>query len=135
MQDRLLDILILGLLVLLFGVIYRKLPSRRLRYWIAGWLAALGHFAVLLPQPSTPLEQQLQVALGMSGLVISGVCFVLASSAFAVRRKALRLVGVVIATPPLIYVFLVVFGYTAVWPLLPSGQAGASTGIGQLFSG
>lgn len=117
MQDRLLDILILGLLVLLFGVIYRKLPSRRLRYWIAGWVFTLAHFAVLLPQLSSPFWQNLQIALGMSGLVLAGICFVVASSAFAVHSKSLKLVSVAISIPPLIYVFLTVLGYSAVWPL------------------
>ncbi|HYK35448.1 diguanylate cyclase domain-containing protein [Alloacidobacterium sp.] len=118
MQDRLLDILILGLLVSLFGVIYRKLPSRRLRYWIAGWVSTLAHFAILLPQFSSPFWPSLQVALGMGGLVLAGICFVLASSAFAVRSKSLKLVGLTISIPPLIYVFLVIFGYSAVWPLV-----------------
>jgi diguanylate cyclase (GGDEF)-like protein/PAS domain S-box-containing protein len=118
MQDRLLDILILGLLVLLFGVIYRKLPSRRLRYWIVGWLSVLGHFAVLLPQSLPPFWQNIQIALGMSCLLMAGVCFVLASSAFALRKKSLKLVGVALSVPPMIYVFLVIFGYSAVWPLI-----------------
>jgi diguanylate cyclase (GGDEF)-like protein/PAS domain S-box-containing protein len=117
-QDRLLDILILGLLVLLFGVIYRKLASRRLRYWIAGWLFVLAHFAILLPQAATPFWQEMQIALGMGGLLLAGVCFVLASSAFALRQKSLKLLGVAVGTPPLIYAFLVIFGYTAVWPLI-----------------
>ena len=41
----LLDILILGLLVLLFGSIYLTRPTPRLRYWIIGWLFVLAHFA------------------------------------------------------------------------------------------
>lgn len=118
MQDRLLDILILGLLVLLFGVIYRKRASRRLRYWIAGWLFALAHFAILLPQVSTPFWQEMQIALGMVGLLLCGVCFLLASSAFALRHKSLRLIGAAVGLPPLIYIFLVILGYSAIWPLL-----------------
>jgi diguanylate cyclase (GGDEF)-like protein/PAS domain S-box-containing protein len=124
MQDRLLDILILGLLVLLFAVIYRKRKSRRLRYWIAGWLFALAHFAVLLPQVSTPFWQEMQIALGLTGLMLAGVCFALASSAFAFRQKSLKLVGVVIGTPLLIYIFLVVFGFSAIWPLIAFAGAG-----------
>jgi len=129
MQDRLLDILILGLLVLLFGVIYRKLPSRRLRYWIAGWLFALAHFAVLAPRVSAPFWQEMQVALGMSGLVLAGVCFLLASSAFALRQKSLILVGLTAGLPPLIYVFLVIFGYSSVWPLICFAIAGEAAAV------
>jgi len=136
MQDRLLDILILGLLVLLFGVIYRKLPSRRLRYWIAGWLFALAHFVALLPQVSTLFWQEAQVALGMSGLALAGVCFVLASSALALRHKSLIWVGAAAGAPLVVYVFLVVFGYAAVWPLVLLAAAGeaAAVWIGLRFS-
>lgn len=136
MQDRLLDILILGLLVLLFGVIYRKLPSRQLRYWIAGWLFALAHFVFLLPQVSSPFWQEAQVALGMSGLALAGVCFVLASSAFALRHQSLVWVGVAASIPLLAYIFLVVFDYSAVWPLVllaTTGEA-AAVWIGWRFS-
>ena len=135
MQDRLLDILILGLLVLLFAVIYRKRKSRRLRYWIAGWLFALAHFAVLLPQLSTPFWQEMQIVLGLAGLLLSGVCFALASSAFAIRKKSLKLVGVVIGTPPLIYIFLVVFGFSAIWPLIVSASGLAQTPFESTSSG
>jgi diguanylate cyclase (GGDEF)-like protein/PAS domain S-box-containing protein len=83
-----------------------------------GWLSVLGHFAILLPQSSTPFWQNMQIALGMSCLLMAGVCFVLASSAFALRNKSLKLVGVALSIPPMIYVFLVIFGYSAVWPLI-----------------
>ena len=53
MQNTLLDILILGLLVLLFGSIYRTRPSARLRYWIIGWLCVLAHFTILLISPAS----------------------------------------------------------------------------------
>jgi diguanylate cyclase (GGDEF)-like protein/PAS domain S-box-containing protein len=124
MQDRLLDILILGLLVLLFGVIYRKRASLRLRFWIAGWLFVLAHFAVLLPVPVTPFWQEMQAALGMSGLMLSGVCFVLASSASTLRRTDLTWLAVVIGIPPLVYVFWAIFGTSMIWPLICFASAG-----------
>ena len=49
MQETLLDILILGLLVLLFASVYRTRRTPRLRYWIAGWFFILAHFALMLP--------------------------------------------------------------------------------------
>jgi hypothetical protein len=117
MRNTLLDILILGLLVLLFGVIYRKRATARLRFWIAGWLFTLAHFAMLLLSPATPFWQEMQIALAMGGLVMAGVCFILASSAFALPRKDLLLLAAVITAPSLVYISLVFFGYSAVWPL------------------
>jgi len=123
-QDRLLDILILGLLVLLFGVIYRKRASLRLRFWIAGWLFVLGHFAVLLPSISTQFGQKLQDFLGLSGLVLAGMCFVLASSAAALRRRGLALVACVTGGFPLVYVAVVIFSSPAKWLLFCLAVAG-----------
>ncbi len=129
MQDRLLDILILGLLVLLFAAIYRKRASRRLRYWIVGWLFVLAHFAVLLPQPSRLFWTQLQDALGLSGLVMAGVCFALSSSVFTLKRKDLILVATVIGLLPLIYLFLVIFGFAERWPLFCFALAGEAAAV------
>lgn len=117
MQNTLLDILILGLLVLLFGVIYRKRATLRLRFWITGWLFVLAHFAALLPQVTEPFWQSMQDALGMSGLLLGGICFVLASSAVTLRGRDLGLLAAVIGIPSLFYCFLVCFGFSAVWPL------------------
>lgn len=79
MQDALLDILILGLLVLLFGSIYRKRPSLRLRYWIVGWFFILAHFALNLPNPASAFWTNADGALSMAALVLGGICFLLAS--------------------------------------------------------
>jgi diguanylate cyclase (GGDEF)-like protein/PAS domain S-box-containing protein len=135
-QNNLLDILILGLLVLLFGVIYRKRATLRLRFWIAGWLFVLSHFAALLPQISSPFWQEMQYALGMSGLVLAGVCFVLASSVLSLRRRELSLLAAVVGIPSLLYCFLVFFGFTAVWPLTVFVGAGevATLWIGWRFN-
>ena len=124
MEDRLLDILILGLLVLLFGVIYRRRSTLRLRFWIVGWLFVLAHFAVLLPQVSTDFWQKMQAATGLSGLLLGGICFVLASCAFSLRKKDLILLGGGIGVLPLIYVFLAIFATADVWLLIGIAIAG-----------
>src|ERR1700742_3369351 len=89
MQNALLDILILGLLVLLFASIYKKRASRRLRFWVLGWLFVLLHFASLLLNPATDLGQNL-VLIGVFGsLLLAGVAFILASTSlcFGGRRS------------------------------------------------
>jgi len=110
MQDTLLDILILGLLVLLFGSIYRTRRTLRLRYWIAGWLFILAHFALLLPNPVSNFWSDLIGALCISALMLGGICFLLASStagaapAPEVRTQAL------LAITPTLFIFLSAFG-------------------------
>ena len=110
MQNAFLDILILGLLVLVFGSIYRTRPSPRLRYWIIGWICILLHFALLLANPVRDLWASLDVALILSTLVLGGVSFLLA----AVRAKlglsrGLRIIAL-LSGPALVYAFLTAFG-------------------------
>ena len=112
MQNTLLDILILGLLVLLFGSVYRTRRTLRLRYWIAGWLFILAHFALLLPNPVSDFWSSLTSGLGIVALMLGGVCFLLASStARIVGGPAIWMPSLLAATVA-IFVFGVAFGLT-----------------------
>lgn len=77
MQNTLLDILILGLLVLLFGSIYRKHATVRIRYWLIGWMFVLVHFGFLLLNPTAPLAVNLVTAAADTALVLCAVAFAL----------------------------------------------------------
>ena len=110
MQNALLDILILGLLVLVFGSIYRKRASARLRYWIIGWVCILLHFAVLLANPARDLWVSLAVGLTLGTLALGGIAFLLA----AVRARlgpsrGLRIIAL-LSGPALAFTFLTSFG-------------------------
>ena len=81
MKNEVLDILILGLLVVLFASIYRKRATARLRCWVIGWILVLLHFAALLV-PATPVQgQELVDSLSISALLLSGLCFLFSASA------------------------------------------------------
>jgi diguanylate cyclase (GGDEF)-like protein/PAS domain S-box-containing protein len=112
MESTLLDILILGLLVLVFGSIYRTRRNRRLRYWIAGWCLILVHFELLLPNPVSSFWSNLIGALGVSALMLGGVCFLLASSAVGVARHSEIWSSVLLMVPPVFFIFLAAFGVT-----------------------
>src|ERR1700728_1048911 len=75
MKNEMLDILIIGLLVVLFASIYRKRASARLRCWVAGWILVLLHFAALLIPAVSGWRQELADCLSVSALLLSGVCF------------------------------------------------------------
>ena len=124
MQDRLLDILILGLLVLLFGAIYRRRATLRLRFWIAGWLFVLGHFAALLPTARTDFWAQVQAICSLDGLFLGGACFVLASVAFSLSRRKLAWLGIGISVPALTYIVLAIFFPEGIWPQMIVAFAG-----------
>src|SRR5271155_2347990 len=109
MQNTLLDILILGLLVLLFGSIYRTRPSARLRYWIIGWLCVLAHFTILLISPASDRGVALVASLGLSTLLLSGVSFMLAAHRVKLGPKVATLYGALLSVPAILYIFVAVF--------------------------
>lgn len=110
MQSTLLDILILGLLVLLFGSIYRTQRTLRLKYWIAGWLFILLHFALLLPNPVSEFWTKTNASLYVAALMLGGVCFLLASSTAELSAGPRFGMQVLLTLPPVIYIFLAIFG-------------------------
>lgn len=112
MQDTLLDILVLGLLVLLFGAIYRTRRTPRLRYWIVGWLFILAHFALTLLNPASSLWSNVVGALAVSGLLLGGVCFLIASARACGAARHEWWMQAVPVVPAVAFIFLVVFGLT-----------------------
>ncbi|MBW4028799.1 MAG: sensor domain-containing phosphodiesterase [Acidobacteria bacterium] len=112
MQKTLLDIIILGLLILLFGSIYLKWATRRLQFWILGWLSVLAHFCVLLVSPTTNTGQSLQSFMQFGFLLLGGVSFILASSAVSIDAERVWSTAAALSFPPLIYAALVTFGGT-----------------------
>ncbi|MGC2160866.1 MAG: sensor domain-containing diguanylate cyclase [Silvibacterium sp.] len=110
MQSTLLDILILGLLVLLFGSIYRTRRTLRLRYWIAGWLFILVHFTLMLPNPASNLWSNIVGASGVAALLLGGLCFLLASSTMCNPIAPKAWLQFALAVPAILFVFVVAFG-------------------------
>ena len=77
MQNILLDILIIGLLVILFGSIYRRHATVRVRFWLLGWFFILIHFGLLLYTPPEHVGANLLVAAAEGALLLCGAAFAL----------------------------------------------------------
>jgi diguanylate cyclase (GGDEF)-like protein/PAS domain S-box-containing protein len=117
MGNALLDILILGLLVLVFGSIYRKRPSPRLRYWIAGWLFILLHFFATLFNPVSNLWVGVDSTIILATLDIGGVAFLLAATREKIGlTKGVQMITLLCA-PPLVYIILTQAGLQNHWLL------------------
>lgn len=112
MQNSLLDILVLGLLVLLFASIYRTRRTARLRYWIAGWLFVLAHFALSIPNPASSFWANLTGSMEIAALMLGGLCFLLASTRVPARSRSAAWGRTLPAIPVVTYVFAVGFGVT-----------------------
>ncbi len=112
MQNTLLDILILGLLVLLFGSIYRTRATPRLRYWIIGWLFVLAHFGIMLTNPKSDFWTSMVYSIGLGTLMLGAVCFMFAASRLRLGPKSALLACAILSGPALLYIFVTLFGFT-----------------------
>ncbi len=128
MRTELLDLLILGLLVVLFGSIYCKRVSGRLRLWVVGWVLILLHVAALLPRPASLFHQTLCTSLSISALILAGVCFLLSASPVAEDLWGCVLVSSFICVPALFYTNYVLFNGLHSWPLYLAASVGAAGG-------
>ena len=111
MQNILLDLLIIGLLVLLFGSIYRGHATVRIRFWLLGWLFILVHFGFLLSVPSDAIGQNLVLAAAESALVLCGASFALSSALVWERGRRFAIPALLLSVPPVGYVLMV-----SLWP-------------------
>jgi diguanylate cyclase (GGDEF)-like protein/PAS domain S-box-containing protein len=129
MKSEVLDILILGLLVVLFASIYRKRASARLRCWVIGWLLVLLHFAAVLVSARSDAGQALVDSLSISALLLSGLCFLLSASAVFETRLGSGLVAFAIGVPALFYTNYLIFDGSHRWPLYTSAVASSTAGV------
>ncbi|MBV8438304.1 MAG: EAL domain-containing protein [Silvibacterium sp.] len=104
-----LDILILGLLVFLFGSIYRTRPSARLRYWIIGWVCVLAHFGILLIHPASDRAAALLDSLVLVTLLLCAVSFMLAAQRVRLGLRTGALNALLLFLPATVYIFLAVY--------------------------
>jgi diguanylate cyclase (GGDEF)-like protein/PAS domain S-box-containing protein len=103
MQNILLDILIIGLLVILFGSIYRKHATVRVRFWLLGWFFILIHFGLLLYTPPDPWGAKLLLAAAMSALLLCGAAFALSSKLVWERGWRFALPALLLSVPPVVF--------------------------------
>jgi diguanylate cyclase (GGDEF)-like protein/PAS domain S-box-containing protein len=129
MKNEVLDILILGLLVVLFASIYRKRASSRLRYWVIGWILVLLHFAALLVPAASVHAQELVDSLSISALLLSGLCFFFSASAIFQSPAGSALAGLGIGVPALFYTNYLIFGGSQLWPLYLASATSSLAGV------
>jgi len=123
MQNILLDILIIGLLLVLFGSLYRKNTTIRVRYWLLGWLFVLVHFGLLLFNPARPWAASLLLALSESALVVCGAAFALSSSLVWEDGWQSAVSVTLLALPGMVYIVASGLSHLPAFVLLALGAA------------
>lgn len=121
MQNTLLDILIIGLLVILFGSIYRRHATVRVRFWLLGWFFILIHFGLLLFNPPDQQGQKLLVSVAESALLLCGAAFALSSPLVRDRGWRYAASALLLSLPPVAYVVVVTLWSAPVGLLLLLG--------------
>ena len=104
MQNILLDILIIGLLVILFGSIYRKQATIRVRFWLLGWFFIVAHFGFLLVNPTDPWGIKLVTAAAEGALLLCGASFALSSELVWEAGWRFAVPALLLSVPPVLYV-------------------------------
>jgi diguanylate cyclase (GGDEF)-like protein/PAS domain S-box-containing protein len=117
MKNEVLDILILGLLVVLFTSIYRKRATSRLRCWVVAWILVLLHFASLMLPAASPWAEEVVSSLSLSTLLLSGVCFLFSASVVFESLTGRILVAFGIGMPALFYTNYLIFDGPRLFPL------------------
>jgi diguanylate cyclase (GGDEF)-like protein/PAS domain S-box-containing protein len=123
MQNILVDILIIGLLVVLFGSIYRGHATTRVRFWLLGWFFVLLHFGFLLWSPIDPGGQQLAATVAEGALLLCGAAFALSSGLLRQPGWRYAMSGLLLALPPAVYVTVVTLWNAPVGLLAGLGAA------------
>jgi diguanylate cyclase (GGDEF)-like protein/PAS domain S-box-containing protein len=129
MKNEVLDILILGLLVVLFASIYRKRATSRVRCWLAGWILVLLHFTVLLFPAVSSWAQELVDSLSISALILSGLCFLFSASAISESAPDGILTACGIGLPAIFYTNYVIFHGSHPWPQYAAAATIAASGM------
>jgi diguanylate cyclase (GGDEF)-like protein/PAS domain S-box-containing protein len=122
MQNILLDILIIGLLVLLFGSIYRKHATVRVRFWLLGWFFILIHFGALLLtiRPDAPWASPMAAA-AENALLLCGAAFALSSGLVREKGWKFTTTALLLSAPPVAYVTVTAQQTPPLWALWTLG--------------
>ena len=106
MHDSLAHFVTVGLFLTLLSVITRTRKDDRLRCWLASWLCVMAYFAAQNWRPDSPAGTALQSALSASAMAFSAIFFVLSAMILTEHRTAGFRVGLAIALPTLICIWL-----------------------------
>lgn len=117
MQAALVNLVVLGLLVFLFAVVFRVRPDDRRRFWIAGWLCVLAHFAAALFTPLDALGLNLLNCFNVDVLALAGIFFAVSTMTPTEGRATGLRTGLLLAVITLPCLSLAAIGFQSVWLL------------------
>jgi len=117
LQAIFVNIVVLGLLVFLFGVVFWARPDDRLRCWIIGWLCVLAHFAVASFTPASTIWIGIRDCISIDTLALAGIFLAVSTHILTERRRASALTGVALIALTLVCLNFAVIGPQSIWLL------------------
>lgn len=134
MRSPLIDLVLLALLVLFFGIQQRNRPESFFRIWLTGWLFVLASVAVWEWQGIHPYHASLFECLRLDSLVIGSVCF--SFSFVSMRRHDPRIVrfGILISVWAALAIDMATLGYIRPAALLVPIVCGNVSGLFTIIS-
>lgn len=108
-----LDIILLSLLILFFGVQQRHRPEVFFKFWLAGWALVFTSMVIRLREFPMFAHHAFREAIRLDALYCAGLCFVLSFIFEGNRRRTTLLCGAMIAAPACLAIHLVVAGNPA----------------------
>lgn len=127
-QTLFLNIVVLSFFVLIFGSIYRRRRSERLRLWIAGWLCAVAHFILLLWQPVSQQASRWLSLSSTSALMLCGICFIISAKSIE-NSQGRRIVAAGLIVPILALTTCMALEVRSLGMYLTLDLAGQAAGI------
>jgi diguanylate cyclase (GGDEF)-like protein/PAS domain S-box-containing protein len=118
MQGPAVDIVMLLLLILFFGIQQRNLPEKHYRYWFVGWIFVLLSYLTWELRIASPMLSALQEAVRFDLLLLGELTFLL--SFVATQRRVWRTVfkGMAIGVPAVLVLNLSQFMPVPYWLLV-----------------
>jgi len=117
LQAAIVNLVVLGLLVFLFAVVFRARPDDRLRCWIVGWLCVLAHSAAAFIVPPNPFWLNILNCISFDMLAFAGICFAVSTMILSESRAGGLRLGILLAFITLPLLSLVVLGFSNLWVL------------------
>ena len=117
LQAIIVNIVVLGLLVFLFAVVFWARPDDRLRCWIAGWLCVLAHFAVASCNPTGGLLSAVRDCVTLDTIALAGIFLGVSTTILTdLRTTGIRL-GILVASTTILFLSFEVVGFKSLWLL------------------
>jgi diguanylate cyclase (GGDEF)-like protein/PAS domain S-box-containing protein len=117
MQEVAVNLFLVGLVVFLFGAVYRARGDDRLRLWVAAWIIVMVHIAGHLWSPAGTHWKNVQECLSLGTLALAGICFVVSNLVVRETSRAAMRMAAWLTSSTMLCLVLLIFGHPRSWIL------------------